>query len=430
MTRRIQNIVRKPFRFLIILTILLFLGHQGYSTVMATGEPGAEQQEKARKPGKWIFDKARGKWWYKFDDGSYPKDEWEIINNRWYHFDKYGWMEANKWIKSYNKWYYLNSSGATERGWLTLKGKTYHFADSGAMETGWQKIKNIWYYFDTSGAMRTGWVRIEYDDYFFENNGAYNPTVKRALILGETSTAAVPINDVYFMYNMFLDYKNKGMNFANITKYPNATKANIFKKMDEVFSGSDESDINYLYMTCHGGASGVLELGYNREIITGYELKNRLLRYKGKFVVFLDCCHAGVIISKEKSADNEEVDGKTSLQILEDFIEPFKEDLPKSGELAIPRFMVFASSRKDQLSWGGSTNSVATKAWLMGAGWNPMTEKSDVQRADTNQDKRVSVQELYNYSRSTVFSLNGNKKQEVVVYPMNCNFNILIRIGE
>ncbi len=50
-------------------------------------------------------------WWYCHADGSYTKDGWELIEGKWYYFDKDGWMITG-WLNKNDKWYYLKSDGS------------------------------------------------------------------------------------------------------------------------------------------------------------------------------------------------------------------------------------------------------------------------------------------------------------------------------
>lgn len=45
-------------------------------------------------PGEWLqgTDDNSSKWWYKHNDGSYTKNGWEKIDDKWYLFDGDGWM--------------------------------------------------------------------------------------------------------------------------------------------------------------------------------------------------------------------------------------------------------------------------------------------------------------------------------------------------
>ena len=107
-------------------------------------------------------------WWYQRADGTYPKDQWEKIDNKWYHFDGSGYMQRG-WLKLGNNWYYLGSAMVT--GWQKINNVWYWFADNGAMQTGWQKLGNVWYYFASNGAMQTGWQKIGSSWYYFGSNG-------------------------------------------------------------------------------------------------------------------------------------------------------------------------------------------------------------------------------------------------------------------
>ena len=50
-------------------------------------------------------------WWYRHVDGSYTKNGWEKINNKWYYFDKDGWMITG-WLETKDGWYYLKEDGS------------------------------------------------------------------------------------------------------------------------------------------------------------------------------------------------------------------------------------------------------------------------------------------------------------------------------
>ncbi|OCB00384.1 GH25 family lysozyme [Clostridium beijerinckii] len=60
--------------------------------------------------GEWIKDDTTRKWWYKHNDGSYTKADWENIEGEWYYFDYKGWM-CTGWIIVKEKDYYLYSNG-------------------------------------------------------------------------------------------------------------------------------------------------------------------------------------------------------------------------------------------------------------------------------------------------------------------------------
>ena len=59
------------------------------------------------QPDRWIND---GQWWYRYGDGSYPKEKFDVIGDNVYYFDKNGYM-ATGWNCIDKKWYYFNDLG-------------------------------------------------------------------------------------------------------------------------------------------------------------------------------------------------------------------------------------------------------------------------------------------------------------------------------
>lgn len=48
-------------------------------------------------------------WWYRYKDGSYPKDQWKKIDNEWYYFDSEGYALASQWKYDNGDAYYLDA---------------------------------------------------------------------------------------------------------------------------------------------------------------------------------------------------------------------------------------------------------------------------------------------------------------------------------
>lgn len=362
--------------------------------------------------GSWI--QSNGRWWYKHSDGSYTKNGWEKINETWYYFDSEGWMKTG-WFNEYGNWYYLDDSGAMKTGWCLISGSWYYLNTSGVMQTGLQTIEGKQYYLADSGAMQTGWHNIGDDTYFFASSGARQTINRRALVLGETSTRAVPIEDVNTMEKVF-----SNQNFSKVVRFPDKTKSEIIAKMQELFKSSSESDVNYLYLTCHGGEDGTIAIGSDKTSFSGWELASILKQYKGKFVVMLDCCHAGTIISKDNSIKSSE-ESITEKFDMDEFILGFTNTNgnEKAGEMIDSKFLVLCSSSSSEYSSGGAL-SLATKYWSLGSGWNPVQQSQGSLIADQNYNNRITLNELYSYSREQV--LKQNHKQHIEVYPENSQF--------
>ena len=363
-----------------------------------SAQESSSQTTYSKSSGSWI--KSGSRWWYKHSDGSYTTNGWEKIGSTWYYFDSEGWMKTG-WIKESGNWYYLD--------------------DSGAMKTGLQTIGGNEYYLSTSGAMQTGWHNIGDDTYFFASSGARQTINRRALVLGETSTRAVPIEDVNAMEKAF-----SNQNFSEVVRFPDKTKAEIIAKMEELFKSSSESDVNYLYLTCHGGEDGKIAIGSDKTSFSGWELASLLKQYKGKFVVMLDCCYSGKIINAGKS--DEKVASKSEERFDEQaFLAGFSTGnlASKNGEMLDSKFLVLCASCMGEESYSAvGVGSLATRYWAMGTGWDPLQNRMISPMADTNTNGKITLEELYQYSYPLVLQAASqiHEEQHVSVYPKNSQF--------
>ena len=139
---------------------------------------------------------------YYFDADGYMVTGWRVINQNWYYFNVSGCMATNTWVGNYylgidgvmarNTWIdnvYVDASGLRQQnGWIyngrwwyrygdgsypaskfdVINGSTYYFDKSGYMVTGWKSIESNWYYFNASGCMVTNtWV----GDYYLDFDG-------------------------------------------------------------------------------------------------------------------------------------------------------------------------------------------------------------------------------------------------------------------
>lgn len=372
--------------------------------------------------GSWI--QSNGRWWYKHSDGSYTKNGWEKINETWYYFDSEGWMKTG-WFNEHGNWYYLDASGAMKTGWCLISGSWYYLNTSGVMQTGLQTIEGKQYYLAASGAMQTGWHNIGDDTYFFASSGARQTINRRALVLGETSTRAVPIEDVNAMEKVF-----GNQNFSKVVRFPDKTKSEIIAKTQELFKSSIESDVNYLYLTCHGGRDGRIYLGSDGQTFSGWELASILKQYKGKFVVMLDCCYSGTIIDVGKS--DKKVASKSEEKFDEQaFLAGFSTGFStgdvasKNGEMLDSKFLVLCASWKGEESYSVvGVGSLATRYWAMGTGWDSLQNRMISPMADTNTNGKITLEELYQYSYPLVLEAASqiHEEQHVSVYPKNSQF--------
>lgn len=245
---------------------------------------------------------------------------------------------------------------------------------------------------------------------------------RRALILGETSTFAVPMLDVTSMESLMSSCMFYGEKMSKVVSYPNHTKKEITSKIKKLFSENSSNDISYIYITCHGDDEGNIYIGSDGEAYSTAELKKVCNQYiKGKVVLLIDCCYSGSAITKQINFTKQiNLEGDNfSEKFIKDFFNDDSND--KSGELATSKYKVICSSSKRETSSGGIA-SLATKYWELGSGWNEVNNKKCTMYADQNNDNMVTLDELYKYSYKRV--LKENPKQHIQVYPKNSAFVI------
>lgn len=143
--------------------IWLYAGRPYYYIYRLTN-PNA--QPEAPKKGWQKDDKG---YWYARANGSYPKGQFEYIdeNKSWFYFDESGYMYSDRWLKHTDgHWYYFDKDGYMATSWKKINGKWYYFNRDGAMATGWVKWYERWYYLDSEdGDMKS--------DCFVPYNGGY-----------------------------------------------------------------------------------------------------------------------------------------------------------------------------------------------------------------------------------------------------------------
>lgn len=140
--------------------------------------------ERGKTPGEWTKD-AKG-WWFKKEDGSYPKNEWSYLSSGnltgWFFFNEDGYMKTG-WHFSNGKWYFLGTVsdgtlGAMKTGWYLDPTSQYWYYLSptdGAMLSGWQEINGKWYYLNEDASRPLGAMflnEMTADGHRVDENGA------------------------------------------------------------------------------------------------------------------------------------------------------------------------------------------------------------------------------------------------------------------
>ena len=142
----------------------------------------------------WIW--SQNNWYYRYPDGTYQKDAWLKLNEKWYIFDKEvkmltGWSTKDGlsyflqdsgemfvgWLQSGSTWYFLNRAsdgveGAMHVGWLESNGRMYCLGQNGAMLEGWNQVGENWYYFyPGEGSMARDTI---IDTFYVDINGVWH----------------------------------------------------------------------------------------------------------------------------------------------------------------------------------------------------------------------------------------------------------------
>ena len=151
---------------------------------------------------RWVNN---GKWSYRYGDGTYAQNKFEVINGSTYYFDADGYMVTG-WSTIGSNWYYFNASGCmVTNAWVgnyylgsdgvmarnTWIGNVYVDANGLRQQNGWIYNGRWWYrygdgsypcskfdvingstyYFDADGYMTVGWICIESNWYYFNASG-------------------------------------------------------------------------------------------------------------------------------------------------------------------------------------------------------------------------------------------------------------------
>lgn len=93
----------------------------------------------------WVEDSTG--WYYRDENGQYPKLKWVRINGGYFYFNENGYALRNQWFQD------------DDESW-------YWFKDSCHMATGWEKVGDYWYYFGNDGRMKTGWIQY-FDKWYY-----------------------------------------------------------------------------------------------------------------------------------------------------------------------------------------------------------------------------------------------------------------------
>ena len=195
-----------------------------------------------------------------------------------------------------------------------------------------------------------------------------------------------------------------------------STRSEVLEGIEQAFAGAKETDVSLFYINCHGAyenGEAYLRL-HDESRITVRQLETMLSGIPDKVIVILDFCQSGAFIG----AGGE----------FERFTDSAQEVFGGGTALTSGRYTVIASASADEDSYRrsfssgdneASTAAIMGRSLCEGAGWDLIYDRSVSLKADSDKDKQITVQEIYEYTRRRVMQyLEGTgATQTVHVYP-------------
>lgn len=101
-----KKYLKKSFAVLTCTTMCI----QPTMAILAEKIPGSDTSHQISihtlTTGQWKKDSTG--WWYQNADESYPRNQWQMINEQWYHLDSNDYIPTGR-KKISDSWYYLGS---------------------------------------------------------------------------------------------------------------------------------------------------------------------------------------------------------------------------------------------------------------------------------------------------------------------------------
>ncbi len=270
-----------------------------------------------------------------------------------------------------------------------------------------------------------------------KTTNALETPVYRALLIGNSNyqtgdSLAGPKNDLAKMENALNHnyFGKENQSFSKITIKHNLTNYEMIESIKEEFKYAKTGDISYFYYSGHGYfdpySSTSSLVGVDDSDLSVHALEKELSNIPGTFVIILDTCHSGGFINKGHNLqspytyDENEEDSllEVDLNKYNNSIISVFSNKNSRNYLTNSKYKVITSSSKSESSyeygytdgwgWGGGF----TRAFVIGNGYN------NIFMADSNNDKNITLNEIYNYTKKNVQDSN------VQVYPINDSYII------
>ena len=305
-----------------------------------------------------------------------------------------------------------------------------------------------------NGKKATCTVRVRAE----ESNVTY-----RALLIGQVNfndTCNRNRGDVRLMTNMLKSVRGPAGGSYSITQMYNLSASQTLDAIEDTFADADENDVSLFFIATHGdtdeyddyaGALAMVPSGTLRLV----ELAEVLADVPGKVIVLLESCGSGAAVYPNGGASVSPNGGNQGVSDQEErlakafdaaVVEAFSRADPgvwvranaldgdvrsNTGEFRLEnKFYVLTASRFQESSWGMESYSNSCNyftQWLCDGIGN-----SGHMPADTNNDSRTTLQELYKYiskvgDKYPFHSSGETYYQHVQVFPSNSSYQLFRR---
>ena len=284
-------------------------------------------------------------------------------------------------------------------------------------------------------------------------------TKYRALLIGEyrfpkgveedgDTVAARMKGDVLQMKKLLSSVKGgKGGKYTVTAKY-NRTNSQIHSLIKSTFKNAKSTDVSLFFISTHGRVNEPKSSAWAGALLTTNSkgtkldylqlgtLASWLKAVPGKVIVIISSCSAGSAICNNGKIQGFVSNGAGDLAAFDDAViqafsaaDEYVNDGAASngGPFRKNKFYVLTASKHNETSWGwesyddSASKSYNFMSFYMRAG---VTGKKP---ADTNHNKKITLKELYTYTRKQCISKckrEGLPAQHVMVYPSNSSFVI------
>ncbi len=268
-------------------------------------------------------------------------------------------------------------------------------------------------------------------------------TKYRALVIGNydyigsTGDLRGPRNDANAMAGTLGKYH------YSTTKKSNLTASQILSSIRSTFSGASSNDVSLFFYSGHGSIYGSMAYlcGTDDSYLSMSQLSAALKKIPGKIIVVLNGCYSGNSIArdfnngstrgKEPFTFDEAAVNAFAMADQENALENGNGPVAKNGELRNNKFLVLAGGAKGELTsetyyiYNNYGWSWFPRAFVEGAGcaFSSGSFSGNIP-CDTNHDKKISLKEMYVYTRRKVIEVSSDK-QHVTCYPYGSTSIIL-----